>query len=72
MINGHMLAGFALVAFPADYGTSGAMTLVVNQWGNVYQKDLEADTAKVAGAMTEYNPDRSWAIVKDKGLLATE
>jgi len=72
MINGHMLAGFALVAFPADYGTSGVMTLVVNQWGQVYQKDLGVDTARVAGAMTEYNPDRSWAIVKDKGLLATE
>jgi hypothetical protein len=72
MINGHMLAGFALVAYPADYGTSGIMTFVVNQWGNVYQKDMGSDTPRIGAAMTEYNPDKSWVLVKDKGALATE
>jgi len=48
------------------------MTFVVNQWGNVYQKDLGLNTAMISGAMAEYNPDRSWAIVKEKGVLATE
>jgi hypothetical protein len=72
VINGHMLAGFALVAFPADYGTSGVVTFVINQWGFLYQKDLGDDTAKLAGAMNTYNPDSSWSIVKEKGALASE
>ncbi|MDQ7821303.1 MAG: DUF2950 domain-containing protein [Candidatus Eremiobacteraeota bacterium] len=72
VINGHMLAGFALVAYPADYGTSGVMTFVVNQWGKVYEKDLGGDTARLAGEMKEYNPDGTWSAVKDPGSLATE
>ncbi|MDQ7824063.1 MAG: DUF2950 domain-containing protein [Candidatus Eremiobacteraeota bacterium] len=72
VINGHMLAGFALVAYPADYGTSGVMTFVVNQWGRVFEKDLGKDTGRVAGSMKEYNPDGTWSAVKDKGALATE
>jgi hypothetical protein len=67
-----MLAGFALVAYPADYGSSGVMTFIVNQWGNVYQKDMGQDTAKIAGAMKEYNTDKSWTLIRDKGALATE
>jgi len=72
IINGHMLAGFALVAWPATYGSSGVTTFVVNQWGYVYEKDLGVNTSSIAGAMTEYNPDSTWNLVKEKGALATE
>jgi len=60
VINGHMVAGFALVAWPAEYGVSGVMTFVVNQNGMVYEKDLGLKTEAVARAMTLYNPDRTW------------
>jgi hypothetical protein len=65
VINGNMVAGFALVAFPADYESSGIMTFVVNQRGKVYQKDLGPHTVELARHMTEYNPDSSWTLVKD-------
>jgi hypothetical protein len=60
VINGHMVAGFALVAWPAEYNVSGVMTFVVNQNGTVYQKDLGPKTEELAKAMTLYNPDRTW------------
>jgi hypothetical protein len=60
VINGHMVAGFALVAWPAEYNVSGVMTFVVNQNGTVYQKDLGLKTEELAKAMTLYNPDRTW------------
>ncbi len=60
VINGHMVAGFALVAWPADYGVSGIMTFVVNRNGIVYEKDLGPDTAPIAEAMTQYDPDETW------------
>jgi hypothetical protein len=60
VINDHMVAGFALVAWPAEYGVSGVMTFVVNQNGIVYEKDLGPETAKTAEAMTRYNPDETW------------
>ena len=60
VINGHMVAGFALVAWPAEYNVSGVMTFVVNQNGTVYQKDLGPKTDGVVKAMTVYNPDRTW------------
>lgn len=60
MVNGKLTRGFAFVAYPAQYRNSGVMTFCVNQDGVVYQKDLGPDTAKLAAAMTEYNPDKSW------------
>ena len=60
IINGNMIAGYALVAYPDKWGNSGVMTFIVNQQGRVYQKNLGAETTKLAGAMTEYNPDPSW------------
>jgi hypothetical protein len=60
VINGNMIGGFALVAWPADYGTSGVMTFVVNQLGEVFEKDLGKGTAQQAAAMTTYAPDASW------------
>ncbi len=57
-----MIGGFAMVAWPAEYAASGIMTFIVNQQGKVYQKDLGPDTAKVAGSMKEYDPDKTWTI----------
>jgi hypothetical protein len=65
IINGNMIAGFALVAYPATWGNSGVMTFVVNQEGRVYQKNLGARSAELAGAMTEYNPDSTWTLADD-------
>jgi hypothetical protein len=65
VINGNMIAGFALVAFPAEYDVTGVMTFIVNQQGKVYQKDLGKDTSKVAMAMDEYDPDSSWKLSLD-------
>jgi hypothetical protein len=64
VINGNMIAGFALVAFPAEYRSSGVMTFVVSHHGKVYQKDLGPKTAELAKAMQEYNPDKTWTEVK--------
>jgi len=60
VINGNMIGGFALVAWPADYGDSGVMTFIVNQQGRVYQKDLGPATAAIAKKMTTYDPDPTW------------
>jgi hypothetical protein len=60
VVKGHMIGGFALVAFPAQYDVSGIMTFVVNQDGVVYQKDLGPNTAKLAEAMVRYDPDATW------------
>ena len=54
------LGGFALVAFPAQYGVSGIMTSMVNHDGVVYQKDLGPQTASIAKGLTEFNPDDTW------------
>ena len=55
-----MIGGFALVAWPAEYGESGIMTFIVNQQGRVYQKDLGAKTGKLAAAMKVYDPEAGW------------
>ena len=60
VVNGRMIGGFALVAWPAEYGVSGIRTLIVNHDGAVYEKDLGAGTAIEARQMTRYNPDKSW------------
>jgi hypothetical protein len=64
VINGNMIGGFALVAFPADYGNTGIMTFLVSHHGKVYQKDLGPRTAEIAKAMQEYNPDATWTEAK--------
>ena len=55
-----MIGGFALVAYPAEYGNSGVMSFIVNHDGTVFQKDLGDDTDKAAEAMTAFDPDPSW------------
>jgi hypothetical protein len=65
VINGHMIAGFALIAYPAEYGKSGVMTFIVSHQGKVYQKDLGPDTDAKAKEIQKYDPDKSWTPVKD-------
>jgi hypothetical protein len=60
VINGRMIAGFALVAWPAEWGNTGVMTFIVNQQGKVYQKNLGTKTVKIAKGMTTYDPDDTW------------
>lgn len=60
IINGNMIGGFALVAWPADYGNSGIMTFIINQQGKVYQKDLGRDTKQIVSNMTTYDPGAGW------------
>jgi len=55
-----MIGGFALVAWPAEYGVSGIQTLIVNHRGIVYEKDLGSQTATLARQMTRFNPDKTW------------
>lgn len=65
IINGNMIAGYAVVAYPDKWGSSGVMTFVVNQQGRVYEKNLGPKTAQIASAMSEYNPDPTWTLVKE-------
>ncbi len=60
MVYDNMVGGFAMVAYPAEYGNSGVMTFIVNQDGVVYQKDLGKDTEKIAQNMKTFNPDKTW------------
>ena len=64
IINGRMIAGFALVAWPEKWGNTGVMTFIVNQQGRVYQKNLGPKTAKIARAISAYDPDDTWTPVK--------
>lgn len=61
IINGNMIGGFALVAWPAEYGESGIMTFMVNQQGRVYQKDLGDRTSRTVARMKSYQPDKTWS-----------
>jgi hypothetical protein len=69
VVRGKMIGGFALVAYPAEYGNSGVMTFVVNYAGTVFQKDLGDRTARLAERMTSFNPDQTW---KKVDVTATE
>lgn len=60
VINGNMVAGFALIAYPVEWGSSGIMTFIVNSNGEVLQKNLGEKTAEVASTIDVYNPDSSW------------
>jgi Protein of unknown function (DUF2950) len=64
LVDGRMLTGFALVAWPAEYGVTGAYTFIVNQLGTMYQKDLGQDTGRLARAIKDFNPDSTWTKVE--------
>jgi hypothetical protein len=60
VVNGQMIGGFAVIAYPARYRVSGIMSFMVNQDAVVYEKDLGEDTAAVASKMMVFNPDSTW------------
>jgi Protein of unknown function (DUF2950) len=60
-----MTKGFAMIAWPSNYGSTGIMTFVVDKSGIVYQKDLGSKTGEIASSYTAYNPDRTWTPVKE-------
>lgn len=60
----NLTEGFALVAFPTQWGNSGIMSFIVNQDGKVYEKNLGEDTNKIATKIGEFNPDKSWSVVE--------
>jgi len=69
IINGNMIGGFAMVAYPFKWGESGIMTFIVNQQGKVYQRNLGPKTAELSAAIKEYNPDDKWTLVDEKGAM---
>jgi len=60
VINGRMIAGFAMVAYPADYGKSGVMTFIVSHNGKVYEKDLGKDSAAIGAKLSTFDPGAGW------------
>jgi hypothetical protein len=65
VVKGKMLLGFALVAYPAEYGNSGIMSFIVNQEGIIYEKDFGKDTTRMAEVMKIFDPDKTWKKVKE-------
>jgi hypothetical protein len=55
-----MTGGFAFVAYPAEYRSSGVMSFIVDESGNIYEKDLGPDSSKLAQTMAAYDPDTTW------------
>lgn len=69
VVRGKMIGGFALVAYPAEYRSSGVMTLIVSHSGMVFQKDLGPNTTKLAQRMTSFDPDKTWQEVTNITLV---
>jgi Protein of unknown function (DUF2950) len=65
IVKGNMIGGFGLVAYPAEYGNSGIMTFIINNDGDIYERDLGDRTARIASRMTTFNPDHTWRKVVD-------
>ena len=65
VVKGKMIGGFALVAYPADYGNSGVMTFMVSHAGTVYQRDLGENTEARVKSMTSFDPDKTWSKVEE-------
>lgn len=63
VINGRMIAGFAMVAYPDVYGKSGVMTFIVSNNGKVFQKDLGRNSGQIGAAMTTFDPGPGWKLV---------
>lgn len=66
VVNGVMIGGFAMLAWPAEYRVSGVQTFIVSYDGIVYQKDLGPDTAKIGPVIERYNPDKTWQRTDDE------
>lgn len=71
VIEGSMIGGFALFAFPAEYRVTGVKSFIVGYEGIVYEKDLGPDTLNIAGKMERYNPDKTWHLTDDQWPIDT-
>jgi hypothetical protein len=58
--DGKMTGGFAILAYPAEYGSTGVMTFIVDDDGTVYQRDLGPNTSEATKSMTQFDADSSW------------
>jgi len=65
VVKGKMIGGFALIAYPADYGNSGVMTFMVSHAGTVYQRDLGENAEARVKSMTSFDPDKTWSKVEE-------
>jgi Protein of unknown function (DUF2950) len=65
IVRGNMIGGFGLIAYPAEYGNSGIMTFIINNDGDVFEKDLGERTSRIASRMPSFNPDHTWRKVVD-------
>jgi hypothetical protein len=72
VVDGKMTEGFAFVAYPAEYRSSGVMTFIVGSDGTVYQRDLGSATETIAGSMKAYDPDSTWREEPSSGTTARE
>ena len=70
LTHGNLTEGFALVAYPERWDRSGIMTFIVNQDGQVFQRNLGEQTSRIAGAMKEYNPSSDWTLVPEQGVIS--
>lgn len=70
VVNGNMIAGHALLAFPADWGDTGIMTFMVGENGTVYEADLGEDSIEAAGAIEAFDPGEGWQPVSDDNQAA--
>jgi hypothetical protein len=67
VVKGKMILGFAIIAYPAEYGNSGIMTFMVNQAGKIYQKNLGKNTKRRAEAIKVFDPDKTWEKASETG-----
>jgi hypothetical protein len=72
IVNGKMTGGFAIVAFPAAYRSSGVKTFIVSQDGRIFERDLGPGTAQLAAAMKSYDPDGTWKLVRRNEFLSDQ
>jgi len=72
IVNGRLVNGYALLAFPAEYGKSGKNCFVINNTGQVYAKDLGEKTAELAAKMDAYNPNRTWVVGDEAPVEASD
>ena len=72
VINGNMIAGFAMIAYPESWGKSGVMTFIINQQGKVYERNFGEKTAELAAAITEYDPDKNWSPVENQDIASKQ
>jgi hypothetical protein len=64
VVDGRMTGGFAVLAYPVEYGASGVMSFLVSRHGTVFERDLGSSTAETAGAITTFDPDPAWKPLK--------